>query len=120
MLPLALAPKIFFPQTYWPSAKAPAVSKLPPESTACPWNPGCESCMRVDFDDAAHFSAVFGGNSRGVDAHGLHVVGFDLRAEAGRAIVGKRNAVDDELRLIFGAARMQNRIAFIEPAGLGD
>ena len=38
--------------------------------------------------------------------------------KAGRAIVGQRNAIDHKLRLVFGAARMQHRIAFVEPARL--
>ncbi len=73
----------------------------------------------VDFDDSAHFAAIFGGNTRGIDAHGLDVVGLNFRAKTGRAVVGEGNAIDDELGLIFRAARMQNSIAFVEPAGLG-
>ena len=72
----------------------------------------------VDLDHATHFSAVLRGNARGVDAHRLHVVGFNLRSEAGRAIVGQRDAVDHKLGLIFRTARMQDGIAFVEPAGL--
>ncbi len=73
----------------------------------------------VELDDAAHFASVVGGNAGGVDAHGLDVVGFDFGAEAGGAIVGERNAIDDELGLVFRAARVENGVALIEPAGLG-
>ena len=62
--------------------------------------------------------AKFGGNAGGINAQGFDVIGFDLRAEAGRAIVGKRNSVDHKLRLVFRSARMEHRIAFVEPAGL--
>ncbi len=48
-----------------------------------------------------------------------NVVGFDFGAEAGGAVVGEGDAVDYELSLIFGAAGMENGVAFIEPAGLG-
>ena len=73
----------------------------------------------VDLDDAAHLAAVFGGDAGGVDAERLDVVGFDLGAEAGGAIVGEGDAVDDELGLIFRAAGMEDGVAFVEPAGLG-
>ena len=74
--------------------------------------------QRVHFDHAAHFSAIFGGNARGVDAHRLHIVGVHRRSEAGRAIVRQRNAVDHKLGLILRAAGMQDGIAFVQPAGL--
>ena len=51
--------------------------------------------------------------------HRVDIVGANLRAEAGRAVVGQRNAIHYELRLILRAARMQDRIALVEPAGLG-
>jgi hypothetical protein len=74
---------------------------------------------RVELDDAAHLAPILGGNAGGVDAHRLHVVGFNLRAEAWGAVVGERNAIDDKLRLVLRASRVQHRVAFIEPARLG-
>ena len=71
------------------------------------------------FDDAAEFSSVLGGNVRGVDAHGLHVVGFNFGAEARRAIIGERHAVHYELRLILRTPRVQYGVALVEPARLG-
>src|SRR5580704_10779851 len=71
------------------------------------------------FDDAAEFSAVLGRKVRGIDAHGLHVVGFNFGAEAGRAIVRKRHAVHYELRLILRTPRVQYGVALVEPARLG-
>ena len=79
---------------------------------------GLRVAQRVDFDDAAHVASVFGGNSGGVDGEGVDVVGFDFGAEAGRTIVGERDAVDDELSLILGAAGMEDGVAFVKPAGL--
>ena len=72
----------------------------------------------IHFDHAAHFSPIFGGKSGRVDTHRVDIVGADLRAETGRAIVGQRNAVNHELGLILRAPRVQYRIAFIEPARL--
>ena len=100
-------------------AKAPAVSKLPPERTELSVKAGLGVVERVDFDDAAHFASVFGGDAGGVDGKGIDIVGFDFGAEAGRAVVGERDAVEDELSLIFRAAGMEDGVAFIEPAGLG-
>ena len=73
----------------------------------------------VDFDNAAHFAAVFSGNAGGVDAERLNVVGVNGGAEAGRAIVGERNTIDDKLGLVLGTARVEDGVAFVEPAGLG-
>ena len=84
-----------------------------------PVKSGVGILQRVHFHDAAQLAPVFRGNARGVDAHRLHVVRFDLGTEARRAIVRERNAVDHELRLVFRAARMQHGVAFIEPARLG-
>ena len=42
-----------------------------------------EIAESINFDHASHFVAVFGGKAGGVNAHRLHVVGFDFRAEAG-------------------------------------
>ena len=53
-----------------------------------------------------------------IDDHRLHIVRLDLRTRAWRAIAGQRNAVDDKLRLIFGAAYMRHSIAFIQLARL--
>ena len=74
--------------------------------------------QRVDLDHASHFPAIFRGNAGGVDAHRLHVVRFNLRSEAGRAIIRQRDAIHHKLRLILRAARMQHGIAFVQPAGL--
>src|ERR1700730_1950358 len=75
-------------------------------------------CGGVHFDDAAHLSPILGRNVRRVDAQGLNIVRFYFRAKAGRAIVREGNAVNDKLGLVFGAARMQNGVALIEPSGL--
>lgn len=72
-----------------------------------------------DFDDATQFAAVLGGKAGGVNGEGLHVVAFDFYAKAGGAVVGERNAVDDELSLILGTAGVEDGTAFEEPAGLG-
>ena len=37
----------------------------------------------------------------------------------GRAVIGQRYAVDDELGLILRASGMEDGVAFVEPAGLG-
>src|SRR3982074_836339 len=78
---------------------------------------GLPAC--VEFDDSAHFPAVLRGVSCGIDADGVQFVRLNLRAEAWRAIVSKRNAVDHKLGLIFRTARMQNGVAFVDPSGLG-
>src|SRR5208282_6406041 len=72
----------------------------------------------VDFNHSSHFSSVFRRNACGVNAQRLQVVSVHGRSEAGRAIVGQRDAIDYKLRLILRAAGMQDGIAFIEPAGL--
>ncbi len=113
MLPLALAPSVFLPQTYCPCAKAPADVKAAAGKHDLAVETWLRILQRVHLDHAAHFSAIFRGNARGIDAHRLHVVRFNLRAEAGRAIVRQRNAIDHKLRLIFRAARMQDGIAFV-------
>ena len=71
---------------------------------------------RVDFNNAAQLSAKFRGNASGINFERFGVVGFDLRAEAWRTVVGDGNSVDDKLSLIFRSARMQHRIAFVKPA----
>ena len=73
----------------------------------------------VEFDDAAHFAAVLGGNSGGVDGKGVDVIGFDFGTEAGGAIVGEGNTIDNVLSLIFRAAGVENGAAFEEPSRLG-
>ncbi len=74
--------------------------------------------LRIHFDHAAHLSSVLGGKSRGVDGHRVHVIGFDFRPEAGRAIVGERNSIHNELRLVLGPARVQDGISLVKPSGL--
>ena len=81
---------------------------------------GLGVAQSVDFDYAAQLAPVFGGDSGGVDGKRVDVVGFEFGAEAGRAVIGERDAVDDELGLIFLASGMKDGIAFVEPAGLGD
>jgi hypothetical protein len=73
---------------------------------------------RVDFDHASHFSSVLRGNAGSVDGQRVHVVGFDLGTKAGRAIIGERNAIDDELGLILRASGVEHSVAFVEPARL--
>ncbi len=70
----------------------------------------------IDLNHATHLPAEFRRNACGINVEGFHVIGFDLGTKAGRTVVGERNAVEDELGLIFGAAWVKNRIAFIEPA----
>ena len=74
--------------------------------------------MRVHFHHAAHLAPILRRNARGINAHRFHIVRIDFRAEARRAVVRQRNAVHHKLCLIFRAARMQHRVAFIEPARL--
>ena len=85
-----------------------------------PVQPRRHILLRRNFNDAAQLAPVFGGDSGGVDGKRVDVVGFEFGAEAGRAVIGERDAVDDELGLIFGASGMKDGIAFVEPAGLGD
>ena len=74
---------------------------------------------RIDLNDASHLPAIFRGNTGGINLQGLDVIGFgSLRAEARRTVVGERNSVHHKLGLMFRSARVQNGIAFIEPAGL--
>jgi len=64
------------------------------------------SPQRIDFDDSAHFPAIFGGNAGGVIVRSRRrrlVSGPKL----GESIVSKRDAVDDELRLVLRATRME-------------
>ena len=72
----------------------------------------------IHLDHAAHLPSVLGRNAGRVDAHRLNVVGLDLRAIAGRAVVGQRDAIEHELGLVFRAARMEDRVAFVEPSRL--
>jgi len=65
---------------------------------------GIGLAVGIDVDDAAHLAAELGGVAGGVDGEGVQVIGFDLGAEAGRAIVSEGDAVDDELGLVFRAA----------------
>src|ERR1700751_3127567 len=83
-----------------------------------PVEAGIGLAARIELDDPSHFSAVLGGISGSVDADRIQVVGSDLRAEAWRAVVREGYAVDHELRLIFGAARMKDGVAFVEPSWL--
>src|ERR1017187_5332843 len=73
----------------------------------------------VDFDDSAHLPPVLRRNAGGVDAHRLQTVGFNLRSIARRSIVGERNSIEHELRLVFRPAGMEHRVAFVEPPRLG-
>ena len=71
-----------------------------------------------DFDDAAKFAAIFGGECGGKHAHGIYIVGVELRGEGGRAILRERQAVENILHIVFGAAGVQHSVGFIEPARL--
>src|SRR5205807_6500367 len=79
---------------------------------------GLGVAQSVDLDYASHLASVLGGDAGGVDGERVDVIGFELGAEAGGAVVGERDAVDDELSLILGAARMEHGIAFVEPSRL--
>ena len=80
--------------------------------------PGLGVVECIDFNDPTHLPPVFRRNAGGVNGERVNIVGLDLGTKTGRTIVGKRDAIDDKLRLIFGTTRMQHRIAFIKPAGL--
>ena len=72
----------------------------------------------VDLDDAAHLSSILGRDAGSVDAHGLNIVGLNLRSMARRSVVGERNSVEHKLGLVFRAARMKDRVAFVQPSRL--
>src|SRR5258708_6212594 len=74
--------------------------------------------VRVDFDDASHLASVLRGNAGSIDGQRASVIGLNLGTGSGRAIVGQRDSVDNELSLIFGASGMQHPAAFIDPSGL--
>ena len=71
-----------------------------------------------ELDDAAELPPVFGGITGGEQAQGFNGIGIHIRGKSGRAILHQRLAIDDELHVVFGAARMQHAVAFVEPAGL--
>ena len=77
---------------------------------------GISAFEGIDFHHAAHLPAKFRRNAGGIDLEGIDVIGFDFRTKAGRTVVGERDAIDDELSLIFRAAWVEDRIAFVEPA----
>ena len=68
---------------------------------------------RIHFDHAPHLSAIFRRKAGRINTHRLHVVRFNLRSEARRAIVRQRNAIHHKLCLILRAARMQDGIALV-------
>ena len=76
-----------------------------------------KACLRIlqciNLDHASHFAAILRRKAGGIDAHRLHVVRFNLRSEAGRTIIRKRNAIHHKLSLILRTARMQHGIAFV-------
>ena len=116
MLPEALTPRVFDFQEYWSwvliagRIKAAAgKSELSVKSRFCVF-------QSIDLDHAAHLPAKFRGKAGGINLEGFHVIGFEFRSEAWRTVVGERNAVHHKLRLIFRSARVENRIAFVEPA----
>src|ERR1700735_1520354 len=74
---------------------------------------GLRILKRVDLNHPSHFSSIFSGEASSVDAHRLHVVSFNLRSEARRAIIGERDAVHDKLSLVLGTPRMQDGVAFV-------
>jgi hypothetical protein len=73
---------------------------------------------RVDLNDPAHFSAVFGRKARRVNGQGLNVVCLDHRPKTGRAVARERDSIHDKLGLILGLARVQDGVALIEPSRL--
>src|ERR1700721_148257 len=68
---------------------------------------------RIHLDHSAHLSAVLGRNSSCIDTQRLDIIRLNLRPKTRRSVVGQGNTVDDELRLIFRAARMQHSVSFI-------
>ena len=119
VLPLALAPRVFLPQASWPLAKASCGVEAAAGEDDFSVKAGLCILDSVELDDAAHFAAVVGGNAGGIDGHRLDVVGFEFGTEAGGAIVGEGDAIDDELSLVLGATGMEDGVALVEPAGLG-
>ena len=62
---------------------------------------GISLAARVELHYAAHLAAILRRKSSGVNAHRFEIVGFNLRAKAGRPIIRQRNSIDNELRLIL-------------------
>ena len=60
----------------------------------------------VDFHYPSHFSSVLGRKASGVNGERIHVVRFDFWAETRGAIVGERNAIDNELSLVLRTTGM--------------
>jgi len=92
------------------------------EASAAEFDATVQTCGRIffggEFDDAAELAAVFGGVSGGEHAERFDVAGIERRSKGGRAILRERHSVEYVLHLIFGAARMENAVGFIKPAGL--
>ena len=74
--------------------------------------------FRDDVDDAAQLAAVFGWITGGHHAQRLHVVGIQIRQERRRSVVGQRNTVNQVLRLVLAAPRVQNAVGLDDPARL--
>jgi hypothetical protein len=118
VLPLALPPSVFLPQGVLALCECPTRAEAAAGKDHLAMEAGLNILQSVQFHDSTHFPAVFGGDAGGKDGHGYDIVGFNLRAEAGRAVIRERYAIDDKLRLVFRTAGMEDGVAFIEPAGL--
>ena len=70
------------------------------------------------FDHASNLASEFGRNAGGVGLDRLHIVEIVGGRERGRAVVEDGEAVDNILRVIFGAARMDDSVGLEHPAGL--
>jgi len=57
--------------------------------------------LRLHFDDAAQLPAIFGGETRGQNAHFLHIVDIEIGNVGNRPVVSQRKAVEHILNLIL-------------------
>src|SRR5688572_6002294 len=70
---------------------------------------------RVENNYATQASAELRGNTGGDYAERLKFAGVECRSERDRAIIVKRHAVDNVLRVVFRAARVQYAVRFNKP-----
>ena len=68
--------------------------------------------------DPRDFPAVLGGDVAGEHRHRLDRVLLEIGREGRRTVLVHRDAVDDEQRLVLGAARVQHAVGFHQPAWL--
>lgn len=71
---------------------------------------------RIDHHHATERATILGRNACGVNRHGLYVVRLNRWAKTGRTVIGKWDAVDHKLRLIFGSSGVKDSVSFVEPA----